>query len=65
MTDVATAPTWPAHDPGTRRWLPDRRARSTPARRSSCSPAEWERFTATTGHPASTTRGPAGPCRWA
>ncbi len=48
MTDLATATSWPAHDPGTRRWLP---ASSTPleaGRAEKLLAAEWEKFTSST-----------------
>ncbi|MEZ5093656.1 aspartate aminotransferase family protein [Nocardioides sp.] len=49
MTDLASAPTWPAHDPGTRRWLPDHSRPVDHARVEQLLAAEWERFTSTTG----------------
>jgi len=49
MTDLAAAPTWPAHDPGTRRRMPATSRPVDPDRIEQLLAGEWERFTATTG----------------
>ncbi len=48
MTELATPTSWPAHDPGTRRWLPERSTPVDPDRAASLLAAEWERFTSAT-----------------
>jgi glutamate-1-semialdehyde 2,1-aminomutase len=48
MTELATPITWPAHDPGTYRWLPERSTPIAPERVEQLLASEWERFTATT-----------------
>jgi glutamate-1-semialdehyde 2,1-aminomutase len=47
MTDVAT-PSWPAHDPGTHRWLPQKSTPIAPGRAEQLLAAEWDRFTGST-----------------
>jgi glutamate-1-semialdehyde 2,1-aminomutase len=42
---AATMTSWPAHDPGTRRWLPDRSTPVGKAKVERLLAAEWERFT--------------------
>ncbi len=49
MTDLAAARSWPAHDPGTRRRLPETSRPVDPGRIEQLLAEEWERFTATTG----------------
>jgi len=48
MTTTATPQTWPAHDPGTYRWLPEASTPVDPDRVQQLLAAEWERFTSTT-----------------
>lgn len=48
MTTTATPQTWPAHDPGTYRWLPGASTPVDPDRVQQLLAAEWERFTSTT-----------------
>jgi glutamate-1-semialdehyde 2,1-aminomutase len=48
MTATATPLTWPAHDPGTHRWLPTSSAPIAPERVQALLAAEWERFTSST-----------------
>ncbi len=48
MTDLATPTSWPAHDPGTRRWLPASSTPIAPGRAEQLLGVEWERFTSTT-----------------
>ncbi|MCA0291932.1 MAG: aminotransferase class III-fold pyridoxal phosphate-dependent enzyme [Actinobacteria bacterium] len=43
-----TTPSWPAHDPATRRWLPESSKRLDPGKVASLLAAEWDRFTADT-----------------
>ena len=47
-TQTATQASWPAHDPGTRRWLPTTSRPIDPSRVEQLMAAEWERFTSTT-----------------
>jgi len=47
-TQYDTPTSWPAHDPGTRRWLPTSSRPVDPARVEALMAAEWERFTSTT-----------------
>ncbi len=47
-TQSQTRATWPAHDPGTRRWLPMTSRPVDPSRVHKLMAAEWERFTSTT-----------------
>ena len=49
MTELATRSTWPAHDPGTHRWLPETSTPISPDRVQTLLAAEWERFTESTG----------------
>lgn len=51
MTAPAAPSMWPAHDPGTHRWLPERSTPVSSERVEQLLAAEWERFTA--GTPAS------------
>ncbi len=47
---AAATPTWPAHDPATRRWLPQRHTPINPDRVETLLAQEWEKFgAATTG----------------
>jgi glutamate-1-semialdehyde 2,1-aminomutase len=48
MTVPAAPLTWPAHDPATHRWLPERSTPIAPERVELLLAAEWERFTAGT-----------------
>jgi glutamate-1-semialdehyde 2,1-aminomutase len=48
MTAPAAPLTWPAHDPGTHRWLPERSTPVAPERVEHLLAAEWEQFTAGT-----------------
>lgn len=48
MTDGSTPTSWPAHDPGTHRWLPQRSTPIAPGRSEQLIAAEWDRFTAST-----------------
>jgi len=48
MTATATPITWPAHDPGTHRWLPASSAPIDPDTVQRLLAAEWERFTSAT-----------------
>lgn len=48
MTTTATPQTWPAHDPGTYRWLPEASTPVDPDRVQQLLAVEWERFTSTT-----------------
>jgi glutamate-1-semialdehyde 2,1-aminomutase len=48
MTDGSTPTSWPAHDPGTHRWLPQRSTPIAPGRSEQLIAAEWNRFTAST-----------------
>ena len=48
MTDGSTPTSWPAHDPGTHRWLPQRSTAIAPGRSEQLIAAEWDRFTAST-----------------
>ncbi len=46
---ATTTATWPAHDPATRRWVPESHVPLDPEVVERLLAAEWERFTATTG----------------
>lgn len=46
MTQTTTS--WPAHDPATRRWLPESSKPLDPGKVASLLAAEWDRFTADT-----------------
>jgi glutamate-1-semialdehyde 2,1-aminomutase len=49
MTEATTlSPTWPPHDPATRRWVPTSSRPVDKARVEALLAAEWERFTAAT-----------------
>jgi glutamate-1-semialdehyde 2,1-aminomutase len=48
MTDVVSPTTWPAHDPGTHRWLPEKSTPIAAGRAEQLLAAEWERFTSST-----------------
>jgi glutamate-1-semialdehyde 2,1-aminomutase len=48
MTATATPTTWPSHDPGTHRWLPERSTPVPAERVQQLLAAEWERFTSGT-----------------
>lgn len=48
MTSTVTPQTWPAHDPGTYRWLPEAATPVDPDRVQRLLAAEWERFSSTT-----------------
>ncbi|MFL6100312.1 MAG: aspartate aminotransferase family protein [Actinomycetales bacterium] len=48
MTDLATPTTWPAHDPGTHRWLPEKSTPVVAGRAEQLLAAEWDRFTGST-----------------
>jgi glutamate-1-semialdehyde 2,1-aminomutase len=48
MTDGSTPTSWPAHDPGTHRWLPESSTPIAPGRAEQLIAAEWDRFTAST-----------------
>lgn len=48
MTSTVTPQTWPAHDPGTYRWLPGAATPVDPDRVQRLLAAEWERFSSTT-----------------
>ena len=48
MTDGSTPTSWPAHDPGTHRWLPQRSTPIARGRSEQLIAAEWNRFTAST-----------------
>ena len=49
MTEpTINTPTWPAHDPATRRWLPERWNRIDPDTVERLLAAEWDRFTQST-----------------
>lgn len=49
MTEpTINTPTWPAHDPATRRWLPERWNRLDPDTVERLLAAEWDRFTQST-----------------
>jgi len=48
VTDGSTPTSWPAHDPGTHRWLPQRSTPIAPGRSEQLIAAEWDRFTAST-----------------
>jgi glutamate-1-semialdehyde 2,1-aminomutase len=48
MTDGSTPTSWPAHDPGTHRWLPQSSTPIAPGRSEQLIAAEWDRFTAST-----------------
>ena len=47
-TPTATTPSWPAHDPATRRWLPQRHTPINPERVETLLAQEWEKFSAAT-----------------
>jgi glutamate-1-semialdehyde 2,1-aminomutase len=50
MTSASSAsPTWPAHDPGTRRWLPSSWSPVDPGRVQELLAQEWQRFTRWSG----------------
>jgi glutamate-1-semialdehyde 2,1-aminomutase len=46
MTDSSTPTSWPAHDPGTHRWLPRSSTPIAPGRSEQLIAAEWDRYTA-------------------
>ncbi len=48
MTDVAMPTSWPAHDPGTYRRVPDKSAPLSPGRAERLLADEWDRFTSST-----------------
>ncbi|HMT90600.1 MAG TPA: aminotransferase class III-fold pyridoxal phosphate-dependent enzyme, partial [Dermatophilaceae bacterium] len=44
MTDQSSTPSWPAHDPATRRWLPTKSTPLNPDRVEALLAQEWEKF---------------------
>src|SRR5262249_42275693 len=48
MTDLTPATSWPAHDPGTFRWLPEKSSPIAPGRPEKLLAAEGDRFTSST-----------------